>query len=280
MVGTDLTLLQAGNYHRPCIEVVLTDTIGGMGALELMYKIENERALSGMEQAVARLAGLVPPPTKVEVDGEQQFRYFEKEITQAIVQKLAGMVSALSAAEILHLHGHVGEQAMLHRVIGELHDDLFFLMIAEFDSLSDLHKCYLNNFFQETFDSGDSRSHTQKPRPVSRKEMRTCVVEWIESHKNTKLPDDVRQASQKLFNMHSRYIHSNSPEIMIQYGGNPPKFHMRGWKGSLGRPDFNYVLRSYYYRSLAALYLASEKLGDYELCKQVEQMKNRYEKYI
>lgn len=251
-----------------------------MGALELMYQIENERALSGMEQAVARLAGRVRPPTKVRIDGEQRFRYVEKEITQAIVQKLAGMVSALSAAEILHLHGHVGEQAMLHRVIGELHDDLHFLILAEFDSLSDLHKCYLDNFFQETFNSGDSQSPMPKRRLVKRKAMRAYVIKQIESHKNTKLPDYIRQASQKLFDMHSRYIHSNSSEIMIQYGGNPPKFNMRGWKGPLGRSDSSYVLRSHYYRSLVALYMASAKLGDYELCEQVERMLNRYKKYI
>ena len=186
----------------------------------------------------------------------------------------------LSAAEILHSHGHVGEQAMLHRVIGELHDGLNFLILAEFDSLSDLHKRYLDNFFQETFDSSDTRSPMPKRRVVSRKDMRTYVIDQIESHKNTKLSDIVRQASQKLYNIHSRYIHANSPQIMTHYGGNPPKFNMRGWKGPLGRSDFRHLLRDYHFRSLAILYLASVKLGDFELREEVKRMLNRYKEYM
>ena len=52
-----------------------------------------EQALTIMEGVVHQLADQVPPPRLVKHMGSVVFRYEEKSIRQAIVQKLARMVS-------------------------------------------------------------------------------------------------------------------------------------------------------------------------------------------
>ena len=57
------------------------------------------------------------------------FRCVEQSIYQAIILKLARVVSGLHAALLLLEHGHIQEQAMFHRIHDELDEDILFLVL-------------------------------------------------------------------------------------------------------------------------------------------------------
>lgn len=84
-------------------------------------------ALQIMARAVHDLEVKVPLPRKVPCKTSFVFRYVEKTVLQAIVQRLARVVSTLSSAHLLMSHGFVQEQAALQRILQELHEDITFL---------------------------------------------------------------------------------------------------------------------------------------------------------
>lgn len=75
-----------------------------------------EEVLIFMEQCVNSLNEQVPPPRRILYKESFVFRHVEKSPYQAIVQKLARIVSTLHAAYLLLNHGFVQEQATLERV--------------------------------------------------------------------------------------------------------------------------------------------------------------------
>ena len=81
-------------------------------------------ALENMERTVHGLASCVPQPQRIPYKQSFVFRYVEKTVEQAIVQKLARIVSTLKAAYLLMAHGLVQEQAALQRVLHEMHEDV------------------------------------------------------------------------------------------------------------------------------------------------------------
>ena len=207
-----------------------------------------------------------------------QFRHVEKSIAQAIVQKLARMVSTLNAAEILYQHGFVQEQATLQRVIDEIQEDVMFLYYADFDAPSTLHKRFLENFFQETFNTRDPLDSTQKSTLILRKKIRKYNSDCIESIGDTSvIPASYPKVSQLLYRAYSGFIHANSPHIMELYGGSPPKFYMRGMKGTSRISGYGRDIKNYYLRGLMVIYCISVKFGNYDLSEQVNKFRKEYE---
>ena len=76
----------------------------GLDQLDRQFEV----ALSTMETTVNMLAAQVPQPQFV--TAKRSFRYREKSIHQAIVQKIARMVSTLHSARLLLEHGFVQAQ--------------------------------------------------------------------------------------------------------------------------------------------------------------------------
>lgn len=66
-----------------------------------------EQALAHMERTVHMLAKRVPQPQRVPYKDSFVYRHVEKELHQALVQKLARLVSGLHAAQLLMEHGFV-----------------------------------------------------------------------------------------------------------------------------------------------------------------------------
>ncbi|WP_331842205.1 hypothetical protein [Ralstonia solanacearum] len=83
-----------------------------------------------MERTVDILASRVPSPKRVPLKDSYAFRYTEKTVHQALVQKLARVVSGLYAARLLMEAGLVQEQAALQRVLDEITEDISFLSFS------------------------------------------------------------------------------------------------------------------------------------------------------
>ena len=216
-----------------------------------------ELALTTMELAVHELAALVPRPRFVELRGSPCFRYEEKSIQQAIVQKLARMVSTLRAARLLLDHGFVQEVGALQRILDEIQADVLFLR-SGVDKPTDLHSRYLCAFYEEEFDAEDAVRSTQKRESIPRRKIHAHNARFFASVPGSELdPSRGSEIQRTLLKTYSGYVHAASPHIMDMYGGLPPRFHMTGMQGAPLYETHQRDLMNYFRRGLFALAICS-----------------------
>lgn len=225
-----------------------------------------EQVLRHMERIVDDLAGRVPPPQFVEKFGA--FRHVEKSIHQAIVQKLARMVSTLHAARLLCNHGFVQEQAALQRILGEIREDVLFLAfgIIRGDVQASLHQSYLDAFFEEEFDAATAIASTQKRRTIPRQKIQAYLARMEEAPMDPHRGGNLFRTISKIY---SGYVHAASPQIMDMYVGNPPRFHMQGMKETEIYEAYRKDIRNYFYQGIAAFACAAKAFGDADLYNRI-----------
>jgi hypothetical protein len=189
-----------------------------------------DQALAHMEHTANDLARRVAQPRPIPFKGDFVFRYVEKTVHQALVQKLARIVSTLHAARLLMGRGFVQEQASLQRVLDELQEDVTFLAFGViFNDETELHRAYLDAFYEEEFDADSALASTPKRGMVPRKKIRAYIARV-----GGAAPDAPQgaEAARTISKASSGYVRGASPQIMDMYGGNPPGFHMRGMAGT------------------------------------------------
>lgn len=146
-----------------------------------MSKQTYEEILINMEMVVNKLAGQVPQPQFKVIKKLRAYRHVEKTVHQAIVQKLARMVSTLNAAQLLANHGYVQEQASLQRILDEIGEDVWFLALGVIFGQEQLHRQYLDAFFEEEFDTDNPLTSTQKRPMLSRKKFK---LTWLDQKRH------------------------------------------------------------------------------------------------
>jgi hypothetical protein len=241
-------------------------------SMEQLY----DEALINMEDTVHVLAQRVPPPQRVPYKDSFVYRYVEKSIHQALVQKLARLVSTLQAARLLMEHGFVQEQATLQRVLDEIEEDITFLAFGViFNDMTPLHQSYLDAFFEEEFDADTALKSTQKRPMVPRKKIR-AYISRVEG-----APIDIGrevELCRTLFKVYSGYVHAASPHIMEMYGGAPPKFHMHGMPATKRHREHRTDLWNYFYRSLIAFSIVAKAFGDEALFTAIRDFTREFER--
>ena len=127
-------------------------------------------ALDVMGQSFEILSKKISLPCKVSMSNGYDYRYKEKSIEQAIIQKLARLVTGLQAITSLNKTGFYQEQAALQRMLDEFEEDITFLCFAIiFNDFTDHHQKYLDYFYEEEFDVPEnSIASKQKRGMVSR----------------------------------------------------------------------------------------------------------------
>ena len=226
-----------------------------------------EDALRNMAQTVDGLASQLPQPQRIPHKTSFVFRYVEKSVEQAIVQKLARIVSTLNAAYLLMSHGFVQEQAALQRVLHELHEDVIFLCYSRiFNDVTQLHQQFLDAFYEEEFDAETPMESTQKRPMTSRKKIQAYIARQEGSGLD---PSTGMELARTLTKAYSGYIHAASPQIMDMYGGKPPHFHVNGMLGTRRHDEHRRDLWNYFYRSILNFGLAAKAFGDQELFDQI-----------
>jgi hypothetical protein len=247
---------------------------GAPHTIEQLY----DQALECMESTVHALAARVPPPKEVLYRGQPAFRYTEKRLHQAIVQKLVRYVSGLQAARVLLEGGFVQEQCALQRMLDEFEQDITFLSYALiFDKREPLHDEYLEAFYAEEFPDDDSDIvDAPKDRPtISRKKIRAynarCEQPTLEMTRGVKLSATISKA-------YSGYVHGASPHIMDMYYGDPPRFHIRGMLGTNRMPQHARDLWNYFFRGICACGVAAAAFGDAEMLDQIDTYKKGFAK--
>lgn len=233
-------------------------------------------AVANMRRTVHALAAKVPPPVTVPFRTSFVYRYVEKTLPQAIVQKLARIVTTLSGAQVLMEHGFVQEQGALQRMLQELHEDVTFLAYALiYDDFTPLHQSFLDAFYEEEFDAKSALESTQK-RPTIR---RSRIQAYIANREGSDLdPSSGIELSRTITKAYSGYVHAASPQIMDMYGGGPSHFHVEGMLGTRIHAAHRLDLWNYYYRSILSFGLAAKAFNSSELSDQINDFVLEFER--
>ncbi len=227
----------------------------GLDQLDRQFEV----ALSIMETTVNMLAAQVPQPQFI--TAKRSFRYREKSIHQAIVQKIARMVSTLHSARLLLEHGFVQEVCVLQRVLGEFQSDVLFLIIG-IQNPTDLHKRYLESFYQEEFDTEDPLQSTHKRPSIPRRKIDAMIVKFLKSVQGLEL--DQSTVSHSFIAVHktySGYVHGASPQIMDMYRGFPSMYHMKGMRETPLFQTHREDLTNYFIRGLFTVAMSAVAFG-------------------
>jgi hypothetical protein len=231
-----------------------------------------------MEVALDRLANQVPAPQSVPfVRNTFVFRYVERTAQQAIVQKLARIITGLRAALLLLRHGLVQEEAVIHRVLGDLIEDVLFLSygILKNDLKGKLHESYLTDFYQEEFDNpGNPLDSTQKRSPVPRRKIQAYIARADLRIGN---PSHNQEVFRTIHQAVSGFVHAASVQILDMYGGKPPHFHVRGMLGTPRMPEYEREIWNYFERGMADFVIAAGVLGDLELQQRLFSQKQNFD---
>lgn len=216
-------------------------------------------ALRNMSATVHELARHVPQPQRVPFADSFAFRYVEKTVHQAIVQKLARYVTTLRGACLLFDHGFVQEQASLQRMLDEIQEDITFLTLGLiFGDLTPLHEKYLAAFYEEEFDPITGKPGTQDRPMIPRKKIRAYIASMEGAATN---PSRGIEVTRQVSKTYSGYVHAASPQIMDMYGGSPPQFHLSGMKGTHRHDEHREDLWNYFYRGILAFSFAAKAFG-------------------
>jgi hypothetical protein len=188
------------------------------------------------------------------------FRFKEKDIYQAMIQKLARVQSSVRAARLLLINGFVQEQTILHRTIDETNEDIMFLVYAVTnDVITDLHKRFLEAFWEEEIDeSGTIMASRQKRPMIPRKKIQAYIakIEGVDLDSSTH-----QEVMRSISKAYSGFVHGASPHIMDMYGGNPPHFHTNGMLGTPRMIEHSHDLWNYAYRSYLSHIAVAKALG-------------------
>lgn len=238
-----------------------------------------QQAVTVMENAFRRLEAQVPAPRKKPCKDGFVFRYAEQTIEQALIQKLARIISGLRAVDVLLIHGYVQEQGVLHRTLDELNEDIMFLTVAiTNDQVTELHERYLKAFWEEEFDIPDDPvGSTQKRDTPPRKKIRAYITRTLGEGIDLD-PSKQHALGETLSKTYSGFVHGASPHIMDMCGGDPPRFHLSGMKGTVRIDESVDDAWNYFYRSLLSVMAVTKALGDKVLLDALYQYRAKFER--
>lgn len=220
-----------------------------------------DHALEQLDKAFRRLENMVPPPQMVPCQNSFVFRYREKTIHQALIQKLARLVSGLHAASLLCEQGLLQEQSAVQRMLDEYHEDILFLVTAVISQkITPDHHRYLASFYQEEFDLNTGKSLLKRDM-LPRKKIRA----YLARHHYSESPSVAVEAAHAIHSTYSGYVHGASPQIMDMYGGNPPHFHIHGMAGTPRHDYHRYDLYNPFFRTIVSFAMAAKAFGEEQL---------------
>jgi hypothetical protein len=220
--------------------------------------------LQALEDAFRKLENKVPLPMRKPWLDSFVFRYAEQTIQQAIVQKLARMISGLHAIQVLIEHGLFQEQGMIQRASDEIADDVWFLSLGVIQNdITPRHREFLEYFYAEEFTDPSNVVGSHKSRGMVKREK---IRAYIESNLVSG-PEAVRAkgVGKVLTKAYSGFIHAASPHIMDMCGGIPPRFDINGAFKNFRYAEHARDALNYFYRSILAMAIAAKAFQDESL---------------
>ncbi len=218
--------------------------------------------LQVLERAFRLLERRVPPPKRQAWEDGFVFRYAERTVHQAIVQKLARTISGLYAIEALLEKGLFQEQGVTQRTVDELQEDVIFLSLGAIrGALTPLHHSYLEYFYAEEFSDPSNVMEFHQSRGMVRRAK-------ISAYINECFGADFSRASTAgriITKAYSGFVHGASPHIMDMYGGIPTRFDVKGEFKSYRTEEHADDALNYFFRALHSMAFAAKAFGDEEM---------------
>ncbi len=221
--------------------------------IELMLKLM-DRVFQDFEH------GMPTKPKLVKLPFGSAYRFKEKTIYQAMIQKLARVQSSVRAAQILLKNGFLQEQAIIHRTIDETNEDIIFLArAAANERITELHDRFLEAFWEEEIDESGKMIDSEQKRPmIPRKKIHAYLAKDTGFELD---PSTHQKLIRTISKAYSGFVHGASPHIMDMYGGNPPHFHTKGMLGTHRMEEHADDLWNYVYRSFISHILVGKAIG-------------------
>jgi hypothetical protein len=223
--------------------------------------------LHRLDKAFRALEAMVPPPQKVPSGDAFVYRYLEKTYEQALIQKLARVISGLHAARLLCENGLLQEQAAMHRILDELHEDILFLAIRKEET--PLHLEYLDSFYQEEFDAPTAVESTQKRPSIPRRKIHAYNAR-MQQELGVADPSTGAELARTVHKTHSGFVHGASPQIMDMFLGDPPRFQIHGMVGTIRQKEHKYDLYNPFFRAIIAFAVVARWFGKDDLSKALQ----------
>jgi hypothetical protein len=233
-------------------------------------------AVEAMTRALQHVERSLTPPQRVPYRNSFVFRYANKGIHEALVQKLARSISGLNAIAVLLNAGYVQEAGVLFRTLDEIQEDIFFLATANISAeKTDRHDQYLQAFYAEAiFSRSEGSLDISKPNLVPRKKIRAHTINMLGQGVNT---SQALTAGESLGTAYSGYVHAASENIMDLYGGDPPHFYLTGMRGTSRIADCARDAGIHVYRGLMATIVVAKAFGDRPLVDELYKFLDAYE---
>lgn len=240
-----------------------------------MAHLQSE-AVTVMTNALRRVESSIAPPQPVAHKGSFVFRYANKGVHEALVQKLARYISGLNAMAVLLDAGYVQEVGVLFRTLDEMQEDIFFLASAETNGdRSERHTQYLEAFYAEAvFSRPEGSLRISEPNLPPRKKVRAHTINVLGQGVNASQALD---AGESVSTAYSGYVHAASENVMEMYGGNPLHFHVQGMRGTSRIATFERDAENYVYRGLMAATVVAKAFGDKPLVDIMYEFLKKYE---
>jgi hypothetical protein len=234
--------------------------------------------LENLEFALDRLTKAVPPAEFVEISGQLPcWRYRQQLPEQAVVIKLARLLSALHAAKILLDGGLVLDVGASKRILDEMVEDVLFIVGALRQGESTpQHERFLKEFWQEEFDNSetDDLRNLERDR-VPRKKIRSFNARLP----GVKIRPEIRGKVQDVVGKtYSGYIHGAAAHTMEIYGGEKPRFHPLGMRHTPPWLSQAEDLKNYFYRSVCVFGIVAGAFCDQPLLSRLLAHRSQLEK--
>ncbi len=110
---------------------------------------------------------------------------------------------------------------------------------------------------------------------VARQKIRAYLARALDSVLDLSKGVEVTRTISKTY---SGFVHAALPQIMDMYGGDPPRFHMSGMRGTERHIEYQDDLWNYFYRGLAACSCSAKAFGDEPLFKLIHDFTREFEK--
>lgn len=216
--------------------------------------------LNDIAEYQSKLSEQVPQPQKVIYKDAFVYRYLEESLEQALIQKLARLVTGLRALYLLYENGLYQEQSSVQRIVSDITEDVEFLAFSKiYDEDTCHHKKFIEAFYADELLGEQPVVGAKKINQVERKKIR-AYIDRISSAKVGGKP--LLENSKKLHEFHSGFLHAHSTKIMDMYFGNPPYFHLNSMSNSHLQNLYLGQLWDSFYNGVLAFCFASEALNN------------------
>ena len=227
-----------------------------------------KRTLNILANAFDDLYRSLEKPEQQRIGYGYVYRFREKSVRQAIIQKLARLVTGLQAIITMNRCGLLQEQATIQRTLDEFDQDILFLCHAIiYDDWTEHHQTYLDAFYQEEFDNPDSAIESSQKRQMVK---RNKIVAFISKERGTGYDQSsTSNLIRMVYKTYSGYLHGASPQLMELYYGSPPTFHLFGSKDSPFYKDASGDIINYFYRAILTFAHSAKAFGHELLFKKI-----------